>query len=197
MKRKEVIQHYVRKLITSGYVPLLWVEPTSSECPRDEGKIWGLWARTETQGLYQTRKKLKLRSHGNGRILDDRTFCIHETVRKFRSVEMELITGWILRHFWVFYRLLMCRTLLNPEQNGVQCFCCFDVFDLQIDVQRFLPWFSDIIKTPAQGRLRACQVRYGLHICEIMLCNEAVILSSTAINKPTRSIFVYNCKHVI
>ena len=155
MKRKEVIQHYVRKLITSGCVPLLWVEPTSAECPRDEGKIWGLWARTETQGLYQTRKKLRLRSHGNGRILDDRTFSIHETVRKFRSVQMELIRGWILRHFWVFYRLLMCRTLLNPEQNGVQCFCCFDFFDLQIDVQRFLPWFTDIIKTPAWGRPRA------------------------------------------
>ena len=197
MKRKEVIQHYVRKLITSGCVPLLWVEPTSSECPRDEGKIWGLWARTETQGLYQTRKKLRLRSHGNGRILDDRTFSIHETVRKFRSVQMELITGWILRHFWVFYRLLMYRTLLNPEQNGVQCFCCFDFFDLQIDVQRFLPWFTDIIKTPAWGRPRAWHVRYGLHICEIMLCNKAVILPSTAINKPTRSIFVYNCKHVI
>ena len=197
MKRKEVIQHYVRKLITSGYVPLLWAEPTSSECLRDEGKIWGLWARTETQGLYQTRKKLRLRSYGNGRNLDDRTFCIHKTVRRFRSVQIELITGWILRHFWVCYRLLTCRTLLNPEQNGVQCFCCFDVFDLQIDVQRFLPWFSDIIKTPAQGRLHAWQVRYALHICEIMLCNKAVILSSTAINKPTRSIFVYNCKHVI
>ena len=170
MKRKEVIQHYVQTLFTPTCVPLCWAEPAFRKCSRNEGKVRALWTRTENQELYRARigshKKLRLRSHGTGRIFDW-TFCTHRTVWKFRSVQMGLITGLILWNLWVFYRLIMHKTLLNPERNGVQCFYCFDVFDL----------------------VRAWQVRHGLHICEIMLCNKAVILPSTAINKPARSIF--------
>ena len=99
MKRKEVIQHYVQTLFTPTCVPLCWAEPTFRRCARNEGKVRALWARTENQELYRARigshNKLRLRSHGTGRIFDW-TLCTHRTVWKFRSVRMGLITGLIL-----------------------------------------------------------------------------------------------------
>ena len=74
MKRKEVIQHYVQTLFTPTCVPLCWAEPAFRRCARNEGKVRALWARTENQELYRARigshKKLRLRSHGTGRIFD-------------------------------------------------------------------------------------------------------------------------------
>ena len=103
MKRKEVIQHYAQTLFTPTCVPLCWPEPTLRRCARNEGKVRALWARTKNQGLYRARigshKKLSLatftRHRTNFREAEsfDWKFCTHRTVRKFRSVQMGLITG--------------------------------------------------------------------------------------------------------